>query len=97
VLLFDLVDVRISPVVTWSSAAKSLATHIWLVWSSQVSVAALAAAVCDEAGGTLTAAELAPPPHPAAARPIPARSANRSAVLRLLLPFTGVPPARALW
>src|ERR1700735_4161208 len=80
--------VRISPVVIWSSVAKSLLAHIWLVLASQFSVAAFSAAVWREAGGALTGADPAPAPHAAAARPAPARSAVSSgAVLYLRRAF----------
>src|SRR5580700_11436206 len=61
-----------------------------LLWSSQFSVAACSAAVCDEAGGALAAVEAASPPHATTARPAPARSADRRAALRFLLEFTSV-------
>ena len=64
----------------------------WPAWLPSL----LRCAVCGEAGGALTAAESAPAPHAAVVRPIPARS-SRSAVLRLVLAFTGVPPWRAPW
>ena len=98
VLLFDLVDSAYYPGDDCDRARRSRRWSIvWSVWSSRFAAwLPSSAAVCGEAAGAWTAAEeSAPPPHAAVARPIPARSANKSDVLRLLLAFTCVPPSQA--